>query len=149
MNSIGNFIEKIGKNSSEFQQEIGIINGYLKRKNVNYELGLRIHKYLEYIWHGEKLMKSTEEMKIINKLSQNLKEELFLEAHGDIIKNSKFFSKNFSKNFMQSLSFKIEEVQLTPNEVVYHKGDFKDKSIYFLRSGDIELFIPSIICSNF
>ena len=86
-------------------------------------------------------MNSNEEKKIINKLTNNLKSELFHEIHGKILKNISMISENFSKNVIKNLSWKIEEIQMPPNEIIYNIND-NDHSLYILKSGEVELFFP-------
>ena len=70
----------------------------MKRKKINWDLSIRIHNYLEYKKKGEQKMNNSEEKRIINKLSLNLREELFQEANGKIVNDIKLFSFNFNKN---------------------------------------------------
>ena len=143
LNSIGIFIQTINKSSDEFWKDLGTINGYMKKNKISFELGLRIQNYLEYTWTGEKLMNSLEENRIINKLSSNLREELFLQANGKLIFNINFFSKNFSHNSLKKLAYSFEVIQVPPNEFLFHKGDLENKSMYIIRSGKVILFEPS------
>ena len=122
---------------------MGLINGYLKKNQVNFDLGIRIQNYLEYIWQGEQLMNSSEEKRIVNKLSQDLREELLLAANGKLIQNLPVFGKNFSEQFLRRLAFIIEEVHVPPDEHIYKQEDLKDCSIYLLISGEIELFLEN------
>ena len=48
LNSIGAFIQEIYQSEKFLIEDISTINGYLKRKKIPYELGMRIQKYLEY-----------------------------------------------------------------------------------------------------
>ena len=89
----------IRKSKIDLQYDLGILNGYLKRKKISRNLSVRIQKHLEYTKEGEKSMNCSEENKIINKLSFNLIEELYGEANGKVINEIPFFTKNFSKGF--------------------------------------------------
>ena len=50
LNVVGNIIQQISKNKSQFLNNIMVINGYLNKKNINFDLRMRILKYLEYVW---------------------------------------------------------------------------------------------------
>ena len=141
INSVGDFVQKINIKNSEYNKELGLINGYLKKNKVSSELGIRIQKYLEYIWQGEQLMNSDEEKRIFNKLSHNLKDELLLAVNGKYIHNMKAFSTNFSNKFLNRMASIIEEIRVPPNEIIYENDDKFDKSFYYLLSGEIELFL--------
>lgn len=80
INRIGIIVQNINKKEFEFKKTMNTINGYMKIKNMGFELKIKIRNYLEYIWHAEKIqMNETQE--IINRLSKNLKEELLLNAN--------------------------------------------------------------------
>ena len=89
------------------------------RKNINSELQTRIREYLKFIWKEEKSQNIEEEEKIINSLSQPLKEELFLDSYGFFFKNNTLFAKNFSETSLKKLVYVMKEILLTPNDPVF------------------------------
>ena len=55
INSIGIIVSDIWKRQNEFTKDLNIINQFMREKNINFELTMRVRKYLEYIWNEEKL----------------------------------------------------------------------------------------------
>ena len=80
---------------------------------------MQIKKYLEYIWNEEKAQNEEEELSIINSLSKTLREELLLEANGNIVKNLPMFFKNFGEDVLRKVVFNIKEVRFTPGDIIF------------------------------
>ena len=89
------------------------------RKGINSKLQTRIREYLKFIWREEKSQNFEEEEKIINSLSNSLKEELLLEAYGFFLKNNPLFTRWFSESSLKKLVYVMKEVLLTPDDIVF------------------------------
>ena len=126
---------------NQFNKEIGIINGYMRKKKVSLELAIKIQKYLEYIWQKERNANFLEEKCVIDKLSNNLKKELKQEAFGKYLQKIPFLSKNFSNGFLEKLTYCINEISQPPYEYILNEKD-SDNNLYIVRSGEIELSVP-------
>lgn len=62
LNSIGIIVGDIWKRENEFTKDMSQINRFMKEKNINFELKMRVRKYLEYIWKEEKLEEMEEQV---------------------------------------------------------------------------------------
>ena len=65
----------------KFQLHLNAINRYMRDKNINQELQLRIGAYLEYHWSKRSREKELEES-VIKSLAPSLREQLIVEANG-------------------------------------------------------------------
>lgn len=142
LNSIGNIVSDITKRSNEFSNEMNVINRYMKDKNISFELRLKIRKYLEYVFHEDNTDKLEEQKQIISKLSDNLKEELFIEANGSIIRDIKLLSLNFSEETLRKTVPILKENKYTPGEFIFANNTVNNH-LFIVRSGKIELFIEN------
>lgn len=113
----------------------------MERKKITQNLQMKIRAYLKFLWQEEFTQNSEMEQEIINKLSFSLKEELLLEAHGAILNNFPMFYANFSENILKQLLYKIKEIRLTPEDLIFSENDPNDKDIYFILKGKIQLFV--------
>jgi hypothetical protein len=121
----------------------------MERKNINQNLQMKIRAYLKFLWQEEFTQNAEMEEKIISKLSGSLKEELLLEAHGAILNNFPMFYANFTENFLKQLLYKIKEIRLTPEDLIFEENQ-NNNDIYFLLKGKVQLFLgykdsPTII----
>ena len=144
LNVVGNIIHQISKNKSHFLNNIMIINEYMNKKNINFDLRMRIRKYLEYVWEEEQYQNSEEEDLIINKLSNTLKEELLLETNGKIMRQIPFFNNNFSPETLKKLVFKLREFHFMPGDIIFQKGDHFNNTLHILWKGEVELFMDIV-----
>lgn len=65
LNSIGIIVGEIWKRQNEFTKDLNLINQFMREKNINFELKMRVRKYLEYIWNEEKLEEVEEQVKYL------------------------------------------------------------------------------------
>lgn len=143
LNSIGIIISNIMKQEDEFKNDLNTINDFMREKNINFDLRMRVRKYLEYIWHEEKIDKVENQAKIIEKLSDSLKDELLLEANGTIIRDIKMFAFNFSEDTLRQTVSIIKEVRYTPGDLIFLKDESENKAVYIIRKGEVEIFLET------
>ena len=143
INSIGVIVSEIARRENEFQKDLNIINEFMKQKIINFDLRMRVRKYLEYIWYEEKIEKLEEQSRIIDKLSDSLKEELLLEANGAIIRDLKMFTFNFSEELLRNTIPLLKEVRYTPGDLIFMKGNTDNKALYIIRKGKVEIFLET------
>ncbi len=103
----------------EYQNNLNIINRYMKKKQIHLDLRLRVKNYFEYLWYEENAQNEKEENKLIEKLSISLKEELLLEGNGDTIKSIPILTDNFSELFLRKLVTVIKQVRYVPGDIIY------------------------------
>ena len=143
INSIGIILQDINKMNRDFIRNINLINGYMRQKNINFDLRIRIRKYIQFIWQEEKAHDDIETSRVIGKLSKSLKQELLLQANGIILRELPMFHLNFSEETLKKIVYTMKEVSFIPGDTIYFANDIDDKSLYILRSGEIELFVET------
>ncbi|KAL4463535.1 hypothetical protein ABPG72_014938 [Tetrahymena utriculariae] len=117
---------------------------YLNRKNVNISLKSRIRHYLSFLAQEQKDRDKDAEDQIIASLSNKLREEITVEINSKILNKYNIFSSNFSQQTLDKLVFKMTEVLINPNEIIFREEQNDDMSIYFIQSGIIEIYQQSI-----
>jgi len=140
-NSIGIILQNINKKDRDFKTKMYVINGYMKEKNVNFQLRSKIRNYFEYLRQEEKVANTDEANKIINNLSTSLKNELILCSHFDLLKNIPFFYQNFSEHTLKTLNHEMKEINFTPGDIIYNQHDINDPNLYIIRNGSVEAFV--------
>ena len=139
ISSIGMILQELNKENAEFNHKINVINRFMIRKNINKDLQRRIREYLRFLWKEENTQNFEEEQKIIEFLSGSLREELYMDAYGSILKQDPMFFTNFSEKTLTKLVSKIKEVRLFPEEKILFENEEDDSSIYFVVKGKMEL----------
>ncbi|KAL4493294.1 hypothetical protein ABPG73_007101 [Tetrahymena malaccensis] len=80
------------------------------------------------------------ENQVLQILSNKLRNEIIVEINSRILKNNAIFSANFSSQTLRKLVFIMEEVVVSPNEIIFEEGDYIDQSVYLIESGKIEIY---------
>lgn len=138
LNYIGTIIHSMNKFNEEFRNILSDINYYMNQRGINKQLQIKIRRYLEYM-HEEATTNASESRNIlINTLSNKLKEEFFCDYYGSILRENGIFKK-FSNEFIEAIVNFIEEVSCSPGEILYLQDEEKDKNLYFVLKGEIEM----------
>ncbi|KAL4482067.1 hypothetical protein ABPG73_000591 [Tetrahymena malaccensis] len=116
------------------------IQRYLNRKNVNIHLQSRVRHYLQFLAKEQKDRNLQAENGILKALSKKLRDEITIEVNQRILKNYSIFQVNFSEQTLVKLAFIMEELQISPNEIIFEQGDSDDQSVYLIESGIIEIY---------
>ncbi|KAL4495236.1 hypothetical protein ABPG73_022281 [Tetrahymena malaccensis] len=115
---------------------------------------LYYEKYIYSIYWSITTMTTAQEQKdrdkesedqIISILSNKLRDEITIEINSRIINNYHIFSSNFSQATLKKLVFRMKEVLVSPNEVIFSDEQYDDFSIYFIQNGIIEIYQQSAI----
>lgn len=140
LNSIGTILENIHKNQKEYMKEVNLVNSFMREKNITFDLRIRIRKYFEYIWNEEKIMNAKEQTAVLTKLSDSLKEEVLIEAYGEIIRNIKFLFFNFSEESLRKIVPILKERRYSPGDIIIQDDQNKDCDLHIVTKGSVELF---------
>ena len=90
----------------------------MKRKGLDYDLQVRVRKYLEFLWCERMNENAEKEEQILNHLSKSLKEEVMMQSNGAFLKRFKIFSLNFSESVLRKTLNIMKTVRCTPKETI-------------------------------
>ena len=91
----------------------------MKRKNINYGLQDRARKYLHFFLRDRDSEYSKKVEGILENFSFNLREEIYLNSRGLILKKFPILKENFSEDFLKKLVFKMNQVSFIPEENIF------------------------------
>ncbi|EAR98200.3 cyclic nucleotide-binding domain protein (macronuclear) [Tetrahymena thermophila SB210] len=140
INNIGFILQEIQKSTKQLNDNITTIQRYLNRKNVNLSLKSRVRHYLSFLVEEQRDRNQQAENEILKLLSNKLRDEITVEVNSRIIKNYSLFSSNFSTQTLRKLPFIMQEVLISPNEIIFEQEDYEDQSIYFIENGLVEIY---------
>ncbi|CAD8187950.1 unnamed protein product [Paramecium octaurelia] len=139
VNSIGIFVSNMYKGTMEYSRSVTLINTFMSKNKIQFDLQTRIRSYLEYIWQEEQEMNDDEIGSIMKKLSRHLQDELQYQLRGNILKNSRVIIKLFSEQCVKSLLQQMEEISFSPEERIITCNQIDDCSLYIITKGEVEL----------
>ncbi|KAL4434928.1 hypothetical protein ABPG74_021267 [Tetrahymena malaccensis] len=141
INAIGTIFNTLNKKSLDKKNNMYTISQYMAKKNINYELQIQIKQYLEYYWDMQYSRDKEQEKHLIDQLSPKLKEQLLLETFKAILLECQIFKDNFSQQFIIDIIQLIEEFSYRPDEIIVSEQIQDDHSLYFIESGQIQVFV--------
>ena len=103
------------------RETIRIINGYMKKNNLDFELQSKVRRYLEYTMKNESNIE--EKNSIMNKLTKSLRTEVLLQSNGKFIEDNSFFN-ILSNKSKEKVILSLKELRFSPEEFVYNVSCF-------------------------
>ncbi|CAD8136310.1 unnamed protein product [Paramecium pentaurelia] len=144
VNSIGIFVSNMYKGAMEYSRSVTLINTFMSKNKIQFELQTRIRSYLEYIWQEEQNMNDEEVATLIGKLSSNLQEELQYQLRGNILSSCKVMIKTFSEKMIKQLLGQMEEQSFSPEERIITINQSDDSSLYIITKGEVEIIFEGL-----
>lgn len=118
LSNLGTIFIEFSQEENKYKTKIAEINDYMKRNNVNYNLQIKVRRYLEYLFNEENQGDNRGEA-ILQTLSKSLKDEIMSDVYGRITKNIQILNRNFSNRFLKALTLKFKEVSFAPEEIIF------------------------------
>jgi superfamily I DNA and/or RNA helicase len=103
----------------------------MKQKLVDFELQARVRKYLEHLWLEEEIEDRETEIRIIDKLSTSLREELLIQSQGRVLAQFSLFTDFFSEAVLEEVSQKVNTVSYAPEDIILYVLFFTRSLIIF------------------
>lgn len=139
INKLSNIFNDITKDQREYKTNLKLLNKMMRRKKISSELQNKVRNYFHFIYKKEKKKQQEEESSLFSKLSKTLQNEIVLNAHAPILKQSQFFCNNFTEEFLQNIVFKMKSKLYSPEEIVFQEGEI-NPCLFFITQGSVKLF---------
>ncbi|CAD8172860.1 unnamed protein product [Paramecium octaurelia] len=148
VSTVGTILDKISAYEQEKMKKVHTINTYMQSKKIGYELQYQVREYLNYYWQSESLVESQDEQNIINQLSQNLREQLMLQANSIILNQCPLFKNHFSDQLKNKLVRQIKQTVIQPENIVEFDQIFPtlpNGQIFmcFIEHGEMQILIQN------
>jgi hypothetical protein len=92
----------------------------MTRKQVDFDLQVRVRKYLEHLWMEEEIDNKEKEINIMNKLSDSLREELLIQANGRVLSKFSIFSNYFSSEALEKVAQVVGTISFAPEDIIVY-----------------------------
>ncbi|CAD8157596.1 unnamed protein product [Paramecium octaurelia] len=144
VNSIGILVTNIYKNSQEYSKTVSLINKFMVKNRIEFDLQTKIRSYLEYIWKEEQEQNDDQVGDVISKLSKQLQEELQFQLRGNILRKCKIMVNTFSESLIKNLLQLMEEQSFSPDERIISVNELDDCALYIITKGEVELIFEGV-----
>ncbi|CAD8122561.1 unnamed protein product [Paramecium sonneborni] len=135
INTVGAIISQISEYGEDKKRKLRIINSYLQKKRIPFQLQSEIRQYLNYYWQLNKEKDAEEADQMIKQLSENLRERLIQESNSVILNQCALFRYRFTPAFKREIIKSLKTKILAPETII---GDKKE--LIFIESGIIDMY---------
>ncbi|CAD8197001.1 unnamed protein product [Paramecium pentaurelia] len=143
VNTVGEILNSISLSTENTTEKIRIINKFMNRKKISFELQYQIREYIKIYWSQQLQQENEEEEKLITSLSENLKNKLIHEANFSIIEKCDLFQQTFSIDTKQKLIKLFKTVLITPEQTITCElPQYNEPCLCFIDQGTLN------ICAN-
>ncbi|KAL4466351.1 hypothetical protein ABPG72_001029 [Tetrahymena utriculariae] len=139
INTIGSIVREIALKEAAFKQIKFDISMYMRNRNISRNVQLKVFKILEY-QNQQEQEGSHKASQILEKVPENIQNEVFMEFYGKILHSCKLFRFHFTEKFINALSLKMCEESVGPGECLFKQGQI-DSKIIFLLKGEVEFYV--------
>ncbi|EAR96305.2 cyclic nucleotide-binding domain protein (macronuclear) [Tetrahymena thermophila SB210] len=140
VNTISGIIGDFSSRKKYFRQKMMNLNLHIQKRGLNKQLAMTVRKYIEYLYKEEMVSNESAE-KDLEQIPLSLKEDVYQDIYGKLLRQNKVFNLNFSLEFLDKLALKMKEKRFGPEEIIYREGD-EGNTLYFLIKGNVQLFLP-------
>lgn len=112
----------------------------MSNREIKNDIQIDIIKYLEYQNNKEKEKNEYNQIEqILKSLSPDLKQSIYNDFYGAILKKFTLFKNNFSDKFILSCAMKMNEVKLAPGDELISSSEKDQDSLFYIKEGLLEL----------
>ncbi len=112
-------IPQFNQNYIIYRKDLRVINKYMRKNNIEYELQVRVLKYLENLFIEDESENKEQEKIILNKLSDSLRKEVLIQSHGKILEGFSTFKKHFTNETLERMSQIVKVMGTAPDDIIF------------------------------
>ncbi|KAL4427574.1 hypothetical protein ABPG74_012965 [Tetrahymena malaccensis] len=141
INLIGSILTDMKKKSDDLNQKQFQIHKYLDSRNIDFSSQIRVLKYFEFLNYSED-QNIKEGQRLLYSCSKEIRDDIFNEYFGNVLKKCKQLKQIFSKEFLDALSLNMKERTFAPGEMIIERGE-KLSQLFIVTKGEIDYHFHS------
>ncbi|CAD8096286.1 unnamed protein product [Paramecium sonneborni] len=135
INTVGMIVQQITEYGEDKKKKLRIINQFMQKKQIPFDLQSEIRQYLNYFWQLNKEQDAQDVNVIINQLSESLRKKLVQESNAIILNQCALFRYKFTSAFKAELIKTLKRKILPPETLVAQKNQ-----LVYIEQGRIDLY---------
>ncbi|CAD8065662.1 unnamed protein product [Paramecium sonneborni] len=139
MNSIGVIVKTIYDQQTKFKRTLILMNQFMSKNEVDQQIQRRVKNYIKHNIENDIFENQEDTIKLVNELPLNLKKQIEQDIQYKIIQKIKVITDNFVESTQNKVKNILVEIKTTPNDFIYHRNDNKDKYLYFIKEGEVQI----------
>ncbi|EWS73046.1 cation channel family protein (macronuclear) [Tetrahymena thermophila SB210] len=139
LSMIGIILEERDEQELAQRRDINTINEFMRKRNISKNLQRRVNLDLEYFYlkNFKKIQEQNQD--VLERISQNLNDQLQVEYFKEILKKYSSLSNNFSEESIEKLCLQMTEENYIPNQIIFQENDSENLGILIILEGQIEI----------
>ncbi|CAD8095943.1 unnamed protein product [Paramecium sonneborni] len=135
INTVGMIVQQITEYGEDKRKRLRIINSFMQKKQITFNLQNEIRQYLNYFWQLNKESDAQDVNMIINQLAESLRNKLVQESNAIILNQCALFRYRFTSAFKAELIKSLKRKIMPPETMVAQKSQ-----LIYIEQGEIDLY---------
>ncbi|CAD8209313.1 unnamed protein product [Paramecium pentaurelia] len=140
ISTIGEILKNLEEKKGQFKQLMKEVNSYIKEKELNLQLSLKVRKYFEFYYQTQQSQKRSYQT-LLNNLNEQLKQEIMIDLYKKILIQSKFINDTFNETLINQLCQKVQQENFGPGDDIIDIKNKSEKKLIFIINGQVDSFI--------
>ena len=140
MGSIGSIVRMRDTSMQQLKDESQQINAFMIANKLPQPFRKKVKRHLDYLIEYKTQYKLEEE-EVIEMLSENLRDELYIHLNGSMLHQTQALQK-FDIVFLAQLTYLLQKETYSSNELIFRESNIERK-IYFITDGQVNLYSNS------
>lgn len=133
--SLSSLLSSLDSKNATFDQKLNTLIQIRNQYNIDNLLYNRLKRALKY----GTTQKDDEKMTFLNELPLNLRIELSVIMHKNVVQGIEFF-KNKPPTFIALIGPYLKPFHIGKDEYIFHEGEYADE-MYFIKEGDVAIVL--------
>ncbi|CAD8195699.1 unnamed protein product [Paramecium pentaurelia] len=139
ISTIGEILKNLEEKKGQFKQLMKEVNSYIKEKELNLQLSLKVRKYFEFYYQTQQSQKRSYQT-LINNLNEQLKQEIMIDLYKKILIQSKFINDTFNEILINQLCQKVQQENFGPGDEIIDIKNKSEKKLIFVLNGQVDSY---------
>ncbi|CAD8185376.1 unnamed protein product [Paramecium octaurelia] len=139
ISTIGEILKNLEEKKGQFKQLMKEVNSYIKEKELNLQLSLKVRKYFEFYYQTQQSQKRSYQT-LLNNLNEQLKQEIMIDLYKKILIQSKFINDTFNETLINQLCQKVQQENFGPGDEIIDLKNKSEKKLIFVLNGQVDSY---------
>ncbi|CAD8111887.1 unnamed protein product [Paramecium sonneborni] len=139
ISTIGEILKNLEEKKGQFKQLMKEVNSYIKEKELNLQLSLKVRKYFEFYYQTQQSQKRSYQT-LLNNLNDQLKQEIMIDLYQKVLIQSKFIKDTFNDTLISGLCQKVQQENFGPGDDIIDIKNKSEKKLIFVLNGQVDSY---------
>ncbi|CAD8122405.1 unnamed protein product [Paramecium sonneborni] len=139
ISTIGEILKNLEEKKGQFKQLMKEVNSYIKEKELNLQLSLKVRKYFEFYYQTQQSQKRSYQT-LLNNLNDQLKQEIMIDLYQKVLIQCKFIKDTFNETLINQLCQKVQQENFGTGDDIIDIKNKSEKKLIFILNGQVDCY---------